>query len=469
MEPLVDIPGRRGFWVVGALAVAVGAIALPPDDGVLAWVALGVAVLAVTFALAVVDDGVEYGAAALVASIALKDGVLVVARASVGVFHVVGAALAAVWALRVLRGGSEEAKRLRPSGLELALGALIAAGLWSLPTSLHHTGTLLYTGRLAWLWLVTVLVARSLSTGRARERALVWFVAASVVLSVFALAQVAGLDVGQQTVQGTSLDKELVTRPAGFYLDPNFLGLHLVVASMGALALAFEKRRSWWLVTLIPMLIAVVFTFSRSSWLSLALGLAVCIALAPSRVRLRIGAAVLGAAVVGALVLGPARIVARLASIGDLSAGTSSGTRLLLAQATVDMIRDRPVFGVGLEAFSEAYSRYRRPEAPVDISHPHQVPLTLVAETGVAGALAQAVVLIALAAAVRARMRDGLTETDVAAVGGLAAILLSGLLQYVLYFEVLWLTVGLLAAALRPLRARSEGSAVCATAKADPV
>jgi hypothetical protein len=87
----------------------------------------------------------------------------------------------------------------------------------------------------------------------------------------------------------------------------------------------------------------------------------------------------------------------------------------------------------------------------------------------VAGALAQAVVLLALAAAVRARMRDGLTETDVAAIGGLAAILLSGLLQYVLYFEVLWLTAGLLAAALPPWHARSEGSAVRATAKADPV
>jgi O-antigen ligase len=428
----------------------VAAIALLPDVGPLAWISFALASVAGALALALVPDSTEYGAAALLAAIALKDGVTVVGSASVGVFHVAALALALVWIIRLWRASPRpaDARGFRLSVLEWALAGPFVAGLWSLPTSLHTTKTVLYSGRLLLLWAIAVLVARSLATERGRHRALMWFVGGSVALACVGLAQWGGLPLGHVAIQGNSLDGTLITRPAGFYLDPNFLGAHLVLGAAGGLALALGRGRSWWwLASLAPMLAVVALTYSRSSWLALVLGLLACVALAPRGLRVRLAVFVVAAGIVGVALVGPSSLLARVTSIFELESGSSSATRLLMAEAMVDMIADRPVFGTGLEAFTEAYSTYRLPGALVAVSHPHNVPLALIAETGIAGLIVQIIAITAVLSAVRRRWRAGPSDVDVWIVACLVALFASAVLQFVLYFEPMWLVVGVLAGA----------------------
>jgi len=447
MEPLLILPGRRAVWVVLTLLGAFAAVVALPDTGLLAWVSFALAAALVAGALALVPDSAGYGAAALMATIALKDGLPVVDAASVGIFHVVALALAAVMTVQTWRsrGPGDRRPGVRLISYEWILAGPFLAGLWSLPTSLHTTKTVLYTGRLLLLWAIAVLVSRALASEHARHRALLWFVAGSTVAALVGLAQWAGLGIGNVAVQGNAFDGTLITRPAAFYLDPNFLGTHLVLGVVGGLALAFRRGTAWWwLVAVVPMLAATAVTYSRSSWLALAVGLLACVVFGPRELRARLLAIVVAAGVIGAVIIGPASLVARIGSVFDLTGGSSSATRLLMAEATVEMIADRPVFGTGLEAFQEAYSSYRKPGALVEVSHPHQVPLALIAETGIPGLAVQVLLLAAVLNAHRRRARAGTTDVDVALIAGLFAMIVTALLQYVLYFEPAWLFAGLL-------------------------
>lgn len=468
MVPVLTLPGHRGVWVGAALVAALAVVLIVPDTGPAAWVAFATSSALVAFALVLIPDGVGYGAAALFGTVALKEGLPVVADASIGVFHVVAVALGLAWVVQTARerlalGGCADAVGAhrfgRLTSYEWILAGAFLAGLWSLPMSLHKTKTLIYSGRLLFLWAVAVLVSRSLQSERSRRRALAWFVAGSVFATVVGLAQWAGFDIGNTAVHGNAFDGAIIVRPAAFYLDPNFLGVHLVLGVTGGLALAFRRGRSWWwLAAVVPMLAATAVTYSRSSWIALGVGLLTCVVFGPRELRMRLLAVMAAAGVIGALIVGPASLGARIGSIFDLGSGSSSATRLLMAEATVDMIEERPFFGTGLEAFQEAYSVYRKPGARVEISHPHQVPLTLIAETGVAGLIAQVTLLAAVLNAHRRRARARRTDVDVALLAGLFVMIVTAVFQFVLYFEPAWLYAGLLGSGLVVLD-RGDGRA----------
>jgi O-antigen ligase len=93
---------------------------------------------------------------------------------------------------------------------------------------------------------------------------------------------------------------------------------------------------------------------------------------------------VLGAAALAAI---PVLRTPRFTSLFDLQSGTSF-FRLNLWRSTVDMIRDHPVLGVGLDNFLYAYrGRYIRPvtwQEP-NLSHPHNVVLDYLSRLGVLG------------------------------------------------------------------------------------
>jgi O-antigen ligase len=89
----------------------------------------------------------------------------------------------------------------------------------------------------------------------------------------------------------------------------------------------------------------------------------------------------------GGLVAIPLLRTSRFASALDLSSGTSF-FRLNLWRSTLDMIRDHPLFGVGLDNFLYAYrGRYIRPVAwqEPDLSHPHNVLLDYWSRLGIIG------------------------------------------------------------------------------------
>jgi O-antigen ligase len=387
----------------------------------------------------------EAGVVALFPLIAAKDGLLLVREpVPVSLFHVVLALTVAAWAWQAIRN-PQTRFQLRLAPLEAALALVVVAGLWSLPFSAQPGDTASYTARLLMLGVLALVIGRN-SRAEARRVALIAFVASSTALAVFALAQwaIPTLAAGNAIVQ--AIEGTTFRRPAGFYIDPNFMASHLVAAILVALAFTMRssasRERVLFAGAALIMVAAVFVSYSRTAWMLLLIGVIVVLALSPGRIRRPIGFALLAVVVGGILLAGPALVAERL-----LSAVTFEGNlgRYNLAASSVEMIADRPVFGTGLEAFDEVYPAYRRPGSDAFIVHPHQVPLGFVAETGVAGVLALLAVAGAAAAAARRRLAGGRAAADVAVVAVVAVLALGSLAQWVLYFEPLWMFLGLLA------------------------
>jgi O-antigen ligase len=426
------------------LAVAALIVAVLPLGGAFAWGRFVVSAALVAGAVLAHREGPVWAAAVLFVTIALKDGVLVVSDAYVGFFHVVlaGSVLAAVaraWQARVLPS-------VRLGGLEWALLLIPLAGLLSLPASLAPADTALAVGRLLMLWVAMLVVSRLLVTPGSQRTALVAFTVAAVALALVGFVQwlAPGLGIGP-----VSPPVAPSGRPAGFYLDPNFLGAHLVLAALAALWFAGGARRWWlWVVAATGLLGVVALTYSRSAWVAAAVGIAATLVLGTRRVRIIALGTALAAALAGLVLLGPGLVVDRALSVFEIEGDTSNATRVLMARSSLAMIADRPLTGVGLKAFDVAYPPYVLPGAEQSISHPHQVPLPFVAETGIAGAVALVAAVIAGVAAMIAARRSG-AAVGGAVTAGVLALGVGSLFQFFLYYEVAWLFAGLLAAAAR--------------------
>ncbi len=207
-------------------------------------------------------------------------------------------------------------------------------------------------------------------------------VVAAVIVSLYGLFQ--------YFFTADVITAEGVRRIRGVYGSPNnlslFLGrvfpLTLAVSLFGA---AKHRRLAYGAASL-PMLVCLFFTFSRGAWL---LGVpAAVLFLGLMRGRRAFWAALGG---VGAAILAllPLAGLERLTSLMSLQEGTTQ-RRLALWKAAVQMIREHPLFGVGLDNFLYQYPRYMFPEAwqEPDLSHPHNLILDWWTRLGVLGVVA---------------------------------------------------------------------------------
>jgi O-antigen ligase len=152
--------------------------------------------------------------------------------------------------------------------------------------------------------------------------------------------------------------------------------------------------RPWlaWAV-LLTISLALIVSLTRSAWLALAGALA--LAAAHARPRL-LAAAVPLAAVF--LVLAPVPVVHRLLSISSVGE-ESNYDRIVMAEAGLRMIAERPLLGVGPDMVRRYWAVYRDPSAPRLITpHLHDAYIELAAERGLP-ALATYLALVACAAA----------------------------------------------------------------------
>ncbi len=153
-------------------------------------------------------------------------------------------------------------------------------------------------------------------------------------------------------------------------------------------------------VTAVLCTLAVIFSWSRGAWLSLAVGGALMVLFWPK--KLWQGVALL--AVAGLLFFGgvragivPASVTERITSFsGDLRFGDVRGVgindanyavleRLAHWQAALDMARDNIWFGVGFGNYEPVYDTYALLNWPYPLGHAHNYYLNILAETGVWG------------------------------------------------------------------------------------
>jgi len=211
------------------------------------------------------------------------------------------------------------------------------------------------------------------------------------IVDAFVLGAVAVALVGLYQYVFTA---DVITAEAGLrrlksvYGSPNNVGLYLgrALPVLVAVTLFGQQRLRRWLYGGGALLVgvAILLSFSKGALLFgvpaalLALGL-----LAGGR-WLWVTLGTLGVAGLAAI---PVLRTPRFTSLFDLQSGTSF-FRLNLWRSTVDMIRDHPLLGVGLDNFLYAYrGRYIRPAAwqEPNLSHPHNIVLDYWSRVGVLG------------------------------------------------------------------------------------
>ncbi|MBI4498379.1 MAG: O-antigen ligase family protein [Chloroflexi bacterium] len=175
---------------------------------------------------------------------------------------------------------------------------------------------------------------------------------------------------------------EGVQRAAAIYDSPNHLGLLLgrtLPVAVGLALFAPLRPRTWTALVIGIMLMAaaLTLTYSRGAWLALGASLAF---LAAMQGRRTLAALALTGAVAALAALA-------LVPLERLASAATSSQRMYLWQATVQMLRDHPLTGVGLDNFLYHYPRYMLPEAwrEPDLSHPHNLILDFWVRLGILG------------------------------------------------------------------------------------
>ena len=205
------------------------------------------------------------------------------------------------------------------------------------------------------------------------------------------------------------------------------------------------------------LVVAMVFSTARGAWLAM-LGVAVALVVLArgGRAAVTVAALAAAAAVVFAMTPDLRAEAAQMFTRGRVNAG-----RLGIYAANLDMIHDRPVFGLGFGRYQRAAVPYYAAHPTADRrSHAHNNFLQIAAEAGLAGlaafGLLYGTVLLRGRDAIR-RARDQETWTAAAgAYAGVLGFLIGGLTQYTFgdaeVAIAMWVALAVL------MRCREDGS-----------
>ncbi|MDQ7843989.1 MAG: O-antigen ligase family protein [Armatimonadota bacterium] len=181
-------------------------------------------------------------------------------------------------------------------------------------------------------------------------------------------------------------------------LGQNAVGTTAMAALLIALGLALlfaGTRRYLALLLALPPAAALVTSYTRGAWIGAGVGLLALTVLAGRRHAVR--ALLLGAALVAAVLVsaGPERgaLVRRALTVADPQVNLN---RIYLLRTARLIIADHPVFGTGLNTFSQMTLRYRLPGDPNPPGAPfaHNIFLNMAAEGGIVAALLFVAVVI---------------------------------------------------------------------------
>jgi O-antigen ligase/tetratricopeptide (TPR) repeat protein len=273
---------------------------------------------------------------------------------------------------------------------------------------------------------------------------------------------------------------DLNQRALGPFVNPNhfaaYLNLILPLALAGALFRTFLRRRSspqeplrfFCLIAASVFICGVALSLSRGGWLGALIAVSMVVGLALMALwrgatkresRLEVPGTfyvvlVLCIVVIAALYTAPTLPTSVDTRLETTVNEPDFSSRLSYWRDTLPMIRDFPVFGVGLGSFQDLFARYQSPPwHPYSVREAHNDYVELAAETGVAGLV---LALWFFVAAFRRIFRglkivhDEALPVVAALIAGLAAIAVQEFFEFALQIpaNAVLLTI-MLAAALR--------------------
>jgi O-antigen ligase len=230
--------------------------------------------------------------------------------------------------------------------------------------------------------LLYALIRAAGLTRRDLHRLIIAFIASAFAVSAIGIYQYLFTD---WVIVG-----EGVRRVLAVYGSPNNLALYLDRALPLAIALlilhdqARPSHRLFYLGVAIVIAVALYLTYSRGAWLGIVAGLA-CIGFFGNKpIRL----ALLALLLIGAILAIPFLQTERAQSLFQIGTGTGF-FRVSVWQSAIEMIRDHPITGVGLDNFLYEYPKYINPEAwrEPNLSHPHNIVLDFWVRLGIGGVI----------------------------------------------------------------------------------
>jgi len=300
---------------------------------------------------------------------------LALTTSAIGVANAVFAAALLLWIVE-LRRERRWAEPFRPA-IVFWLGILVACGAASAIFSLHPVTSIVALKGM-FTFLALPLFADVMKTERDVRRVVGALGAAGAILAIVGIWQyLHGADRLSDRIEGT----------LSHYMT--FSGLLLVISLLFAgIALEGKRRRAVPAALVLITGGAIVMTFTRNAYVGFFGALVVFLAI--RRPAWLPAIPVLAAAVyLGA----PSAIRARILSTFD-PADPTNRDRLDMAVAGFRMIRDFPVFGLGLTLVKPYYPLYRVPDAlRWRVPHLHDNILQIAAESGLLAAAAYVAVL----------------------------------------------------------------------------
>lgn len=326
------------------------------------------------------------------------------------------------------------------------------------------------------------LMARVLRNSAIRNLLITLYLHIALIVSIYGMRQwFFGADALATWVDPTSPTAKL-TRVYSYLGNPNLLAAYLIPAVAFSLAAMFAWKR--WLpkalasVMLITNSACLILTFSRGGWIGYVLVLGAFLLmqvfwwstyLPPAGKKWALPIVLGGILfIVGGAVLFVQPVQDRVLSIFIGRSDSSNNFRMNVWAAVVDMIRDRPIIGIGPgnDAFNKIYPLYQRPRFTALSAY--SIYLELLVEAGIVGASAFLWFLIVTfnqgltrLAQLRERLQaDGFWL--MAAVAGMLGLLGHGLVDTVWYRPEVntlwWMMVGIIASFYQPISTRSQES-----------
>ncbi|HMA33615.1 MAG TPA: O-antigen ligase family protein [Chloroflexia bacterium] len=255
---------------------------------------------------------------------------------------------------------------------------------------------------------------------------------------------------------GHTLQVQGVVRYQGLFTDPNNLGLFLGRSLAFTVPLALHlpraaeqgRRRAYALATLL-LIPALLLSYSRGAWLAVAVALGVVLWMAGGRPA-RIFAAGLVVVAGGLLLAAEAHL------LPERIFHTGSGLiRLDLWKTALTMVRDHPIFGIGLDQFLNQHQGPYLDPAHLEeywLSHPHNLVLDWWLSLGIIGVLLAGWIAIRYGRGALTLVRHADPWAAAMAQAGLAgmlAVLVHGLVDNSYFLQDLALTFWLFCALLQ--------------------
>ncbi len=236
-------------------------------------------------------------------------------------------------------------------------------------------------------------------------------------------------------------------RTISWYSNKSYTSLGCYLAINVALVLAivyFERNRTriFWLLSMTAVFVCcILLTFTRGVWI--AVGIAGSF-LSVARKKF-IGLLVL-AMMIFFLAVFPNPFRDRLISITDLRnysvPGAILSDRVLSWKSALDMIRDRPLIGIGYgpKLFEEVYPRYLYPGAKEPMSYAHNLFLDITVQMGIPGLIIFLWLIISYfrgaVAVFRKVSSPFLRAVILGSVAGILILLVNGLVSLLLFNEL---------------------------------